>query len=265
MHTVGQVARLTDEELLSLRNFGVGCLSEVREALRAYATPRRTPLPDDHIDSLGLSPRARNALARRRVRTVRQLARLTNKELLAIWHFGRRSLSEVRYALRTYETGTRGASRTRKERENEEAPPSIRAAYRIAVRELTIRQRRILERRWGINDGARWTLAELGAELGVTRERIRQIESQLKRKLAQCPTARREQLAKPMYTVINVAAECTEGATSEDDLLANLRGRGIDCDPRDLRILGLFTDVGWVKGWHSLPGARERASRTQPV
>jgi len=42
---------------------------------------------------------------------------------------------------------------------------------------LTDRQRLIIERRFGLADGWEYTLEEIGRELGVTRERIRQIEA----------------------------------------------------------------------------------------
>jgi RNA polymerase sigma factor (sigma-70 family) len=43
---------------------------------------------------------------------------------------------------------------------------------------LTGRERRILRLRFGLDDGRVWTLAEVGAELHLSRERIRQVEDQ---------------------------------------------------------------------------------------
>ena len=48
---------------------------------------------------------------------------------------------------------------------------------------LTDREKRILELRFGIEDGRPSTLEEVGKEFGVTRERIRQIEAKALRKL----------------------------------------------------------------------------------
>jgi len=52
-----------------------------------------------------------------------------------------------------------------------------------ALDELSERERNVLELRFGLIDGQSRTLEEVGAEFGVTRERIRQIESKALRKL----------------------------------------------------------------------------------
>ncbi|MBX5493082.1 MAG: RNA polymerase sigma factor RpoD [Chloroflexi bacterium] len=52
------------------------------------------------------------------------------------------------------------------------------------------REQRVLEMRYGLDDGKYHTLAEIGEELGVTRERIRQIETKALRKLRHPTRAR---------------------------------------------------------------------------
>jgi len=54
---------------------------------------------------------------------------------------------------------------------------------REAVNSLTPREAKVLSLRFGLKDGISWTLEEVGKEMGVTRERIRQIEAQALRKL----------------------------------------------------------------------------------
>nr|WP_207640421.1 sigma-70 family RNA polymerase sigma factor [[Eubacterium] cellulosolvens] len=51
------------------------------------------------------------------------------------------------------------------------------------LKTLTPREEKIIRMRFGLDDGSAKTLEQLGEELGVTRERIRQIESQALKKL----------------------------------------------------------------------------------
>jgi len=75
--------------------------------------------------------------------------------------------------------------------EDQEAPSPIEATAREMMREqlqsalddLTVRERQVLELRFGLMDGKTHTLEEVGAYFDVTRERIRQIEATALRKL----------------------------------------------------------------------------------
>jgi RNA polymerase primary sigma factor len=53
----------------------------------------------------------------------------------------------------------------------------LRDHVREIITELTPREQKILEMRFGLTDGVGHTLEEVGQEFGVTRERIRQIEA----------------------------------------------------------------------------------------
>ena len=59
----------------------------------------------------------------------------------------------------------------------------LREQMASALNELSERERNVLELRFGLIDGQSRTLEEVGAEFGVTRERIRQIEAKALRKL----------------------------------------------------------------------------------
>ncbi len=75
--------------------------------------------------------------------------------------------------------------------EDEDAPAPAEAASYLLLREqisevlstLTPREQRVLELRFGLDDGRARTLEEVGQVFGVTRERIRQIEAKALRKL----------------------------------------------------------------------------------
>jgi len=70
------------------------------------------------------------------------------------------------------------------------APPEEQASRTMlerdifkALSELPDRERTVLELRYGLNDGQRRTLEEVGRSLGITRERARQIEGEALRRL----------------------------------------------------------------------------------
>ncbi len=58
-------------------------------------------------------------------------------------------------------------------------------AIRGVLEEISPKEKRILEMRYGLIDGVQHTLEEVGKEFGVTRERIRQIEAKVHEKLRQ--------------------------------------------------------------------------------
>ncbi len=75
--------------------------------------------------------------------------------------------------------------------EDESAPTPIQSAYEAMLKEkvnevlesLSPREARILRLRFGLDDGNPYTLEEVGAKFGLTRERIRQIEGKALRRL----------------------------------------------------------------------------------
>jgi len=67
------------------------------------------------------------------------------------------------------------------------ADEALAQAFKDQIREvlrtLRDRERRVIEMRFGLTDGRSRTLEEIGRELGVTRERVRQIEAKALQKL----------------------------------------------------------------------------------
>ena len=84
-----------------------------------------------------------------------------------------------------------GDSELRELIEDEGAPmPEEQAAKRMlseelrdTVASLPARERSVIELRYGLYDGRTRTLEQVGAEIGVTRERVRQIEAKALSKL----------------------------------------------------------------------------------
>jgi RNA polymerase primary sigma factor len=64
-------------------------------------------------------------------------------------------------------------------------------ALRDVLENLSYRERRVLELRFGLSDEQPRTLAEIGRTFNVTRERIRQIENSSLKKLQNLPAAQR--------------------------------------------------------------------------
>jgi RNA polymerase primary sigma factor len=82
--------------------------------------------------------------------------------------------------------------------DDEVAPPDETATYNLlrenlreVLNELPPREVRILQLRYGLLDGQAYTLAEVGHKIGVTRERVRQLEAQALNRLRHLPIRRK--------------------------------------------------------------------------
>ena len=60
------------------------------------------------------------------------------------------------------------------------------------VAELAPREREVLRLRFGLDGGYERTLAQAGTEMGLSRERVRQLESSALARLRRMPRLRRE-------------------------------------------------------------------------
>jgi len=61
----------------------------------------------------------------------------------------------------------------------------------LVLNTLPDRERRVLERHFGLGTGYQWTLEEIGKSMGLTRERARQLENQALRRLRGDPRLKR--------------------------------------------------------------------------
>jgi RNA polymerase primary sigma factor len=83
--------------------------------------------------------------------------------------------------------------------EDQTSPTPLQVVSQVMLRErveevlstLSPREARILRLRFGLDEGHPYTLEEVGAKFGLTRERIRQIEGQALRRLRHPGCARR--------------------------------------------------------------------------
>jgi RNA polymerase primary sigma factor len=64
---------------------------------------------------------------------------------------------------------------------------NLREQTASVLKTLTPREEKVLRMRFGLEDGEPHTLEEVGRTIGVTRERIRQIEAEVVRKLRTAP------------------------------------------------------------------------------
>ena len=172
----------------------------IRQAVtRAVADCARTiRIPVHLFDRIGQLNRASQALVQERGRepTPAELGREVG--LSAAQVLEARQISKHTISLETPigEDGDRELSETLAD---QEAPSPLDVASAIETRELTEavlrtlgpREAEIMRRRFGMADGQRQTLEEVGRVFGVTRERIRQLEAKAIQTL-RSPARRRE-------------------------------------------------------------------------
>ena len=128
VRNLGDLVRLTEEDLLGFKNFGETSLREIKEMLRARGlrfgmrvpeetepaaeavqadSPAQQGAFDRPVAELELSIRSRRALESMGVKSVGELCRLTEHELLQCRNFGQTSLNEIRQKLADLSLGLR--------------------------------------------------------------------------------------------------------------------------------------------------------------
>ncbi len=108
---------------------------------------------------------------------------------------------------------------------------------------LTPKQKKVVLERFGLKNGKRATLQEIGDELGITRERVRQIEEQAGKKLR--PLV--EDKASSLLSYANSHLASVGGVRRDDNFMADLTngffgGKDIKCASQKLALL--FTVAG---------------------
>ncbi len=161
------------------------------------------------IEELGLEERIKNSLKRGDVDTVGELIGLSREKLFKIRNIGPKSISVIDKHLQDYIKGERQyfvhadhitaknkslSKRTEKDSETRETPRL--EDYKDFLGEMLLRLsddrlRMVVEKRFGLLGGQKHTLEEIGKDVGVTRERIRQLEVKALKRLAPPGTAYR--------------------------------------------------------------------------
>ena len=164
----------------------------IRQAVqRAVANQARTIRVPVHVherrQKLGRAAQ-RLQLELGREATVDELAKATNlrldhaEEALAVADASV-SLNQAVGSDADGELGDLFADETAVDPEEEASQSLRRQAVRDIVTQLPERERRVVELRFGLADGETWALEAIGKELGLTRERVRQLESSALAKL----------------------------------------------------------------------------------
>jgi len=125
IHTLGDLLRISEAELLAYKNFGETSLNEIKAMLvpkglhlgqlqeeakaATRPSPARRPLPEGSLELLSrplseieFSSRSRKCLQRLNLITVGDLVIKTEAELLAAKNFGQTSLNEIKAKLSEY-------------------------------------------------------------------------------------------------------------------------------------------------------------------
>lgn len=181
---------------------------------------------DASIDLLDLSVRPSNALSLIHVATVRQLLDYPKGVLARAENVGKKSIEEIQGKLYAYLLGQLRDSSDQATDDSQSTTPfgdlSTKEFVDHMLSMLPERQRGVIADRYGLWDGIAETLQDVGDKLGVTRERIRQIEAQgLKRmhRFYKHGTIRRFIRVK-ICSVLETGAEKRSVVSEDEALLA---------------------------------------------
>lgn len=276
--TVRDLLQTSPSRLMQIRNFGIGCLADVVERIRttldegiskpgiannlspiadadsdrlaeclpvdslAYQlgyTPAHLWLADKiPLETLDLTVRAYNCVAKRHIRTVGELARRSEEALMAIRNMGRKSLADVRQRLAMLHFGvgttpqeyraddTTGVETTSIptpfEIDLDQPYPSL-TEWLSAVCKRSDKQQQAFLLRHGMHGRPPAKLQQIGDSLGVGRARAQQLASKAETR------ARKPHFVKQLRPLIDRAAEIIRlsgGMLSKEELVRRLLAVG---------------------------------------
>ena len=140
------------------------------------------------IRDMNISARAKSCLIRVGYSDSSQIRDLSDADLLSIKNLNQYCLKEIRQALFEDNRDKNNfdndiADKSNDTSRDEFVNGNFKAILFEVLDTLTEREKNVLVLRYGLLDGNRHTLEELGEEFNVTRERVRQIEAKALRKL----------------------------------------------------------------------------------
>ncbi len=219
INTVGQLLRLSNQDLMGLANLGRKTLTELREKLREIRNNSKLaaqPEPitnysscnlDDKKILAGLATPTKNLVLTVRVRKVLdtqqieylyQLVQLTEKDLLRWKNFGRKSLYELKNKLAEYDLHlglTITPEQIKKIQSFEEivSPQELSIRFLEIIEELKVeeipflkkRENQLVRERLWPEEVKKRTLEAIAADWSTSRERVRQIEKKARQKINQ--------------------------------------------------------------------------------
>jgi Bacterial RNA polymerase, alpha chain C terminal domain/Sigma-70, region 4 len=171
--------KLGGEQRIRLAEFRLYNLAGTERPNDPITVARHAPpwLLSRSVESLNLTVRITNVFAEMKIAAVRDLLLYPEGELLTLRKFGRKSLMDLTDALMAALREGPGGKTSGKD-------VSLLSSIRLEIAGLPERAGYILRRRMSL-EAPGGTLQEIGDELGVTRERIRQVESKYLKKIAQ--------------------------------------------------------------------------------
>ena len=261
IHNLGELIQLSDRELINFDNLGKKSVEDVKRAIAKNLSGRgaeltflkenrsldpaiakdgvrlspggwKTPcghseVSDASTELLDLSTRPANVLAHLQLFTLQQLLNYPKRRLAGTENIGRKSLAEIEAKLFSYLSSSLSTAMTEPEGTS---PPNggIKEFVNQILCCLPERQRTVLLDRYGLWDGIAETLQDIGDKLGLTRERIRQIETtgiKRVRRLYGHGKITRYIFEKIRCQIVANESE-TNGVISEDEALGAL---AVDC------------------------------------
>jgi hypothetical protein len=195
------------------------------------------------VEVLDLSTRPSNVLNRLQITTVGELLVYPKDRMFGAENMGAKSLKEIESKVFAYLSGKQVGNESSSRAASPSPLPGTRVFIEEVLQLLPERQRNIIKDRYGLWDGIAETLQDIGDKLGLTRERIRQIEDKGLKRLRRVYGFRsiKNFVVTKIAVYLSSRAETTRGIVSEDEVASAFAD---DCSTEEAALtIGLLRDV----------------------